>query len=393
MSDAESLEPNNGASSMSVNGYQLNRLVGTDAYGDVFVAEGDEGNCVITILRDSLVLDTFAANRFESELAVLDALDLSAVIPTLSFDFTVRPRWISSAVVAGQLLSQRVASGGPLQPDSVRLLAVQLALTLRTLHNGGILQRDLSSDSVLLTSEGAKVWRTGWAGLVDGSAYSTTSHTQAIEWLAPEQVLGDPTSSASDIHAWAVTVLFAATGANPFAADKSSAAVARLMSEVPILPALFDPVLASLLAGALQKDPSSRPTARDLVAYLDPSAAPLPAPMVGQPVAAELADIDPDEARDGREFAESPAAFLRKEPVDADPADDGEYELAEDEDFESSDELQDPSSTENWDSTYYDPESDHTARVGLGRVAVMASGVAAVGVGLGVLIGKIVSGG
>lgn len=252
--------------------YRLGRRVGTDVYGDIYVGNQSGSSAVVTLLHERIVIDVIAARRFAEETALVSDLVTWGVIPTLDFDFQTRPRWIASASASGQLLRQRVDASGPLQPAAVRLLASQLARALQALHARGVTQRDLSPDSVLLGAESAALWHSGWAGLLDGSDYAGTSHTEHVEWLAPEQFTGDPTGPASDIHAWAVTLLFAATGYNPFAAEKASASVSRLMRETPMIPAVFDPVLASLVAGGLAKDPAARPTARDLVTFLNPGA-------------------------------------------------------------------------------------------------------------------------
>lgn len=252
--------------------YRLGRRVGADAFGDVYVGTREGASAVVTVLHDRILIDRIAAGRFAEETSRVSDLTLWGVIPTLDFSFESRPRWIASASVSGQLLRQRVDASGPMQPAAVRLLASRLARALQALHARDVTQRDLSPDSVLLGAESAALWHSGWAGLLDGSEYAGTSHIEHVEWLAPEQVTGDATGPEADVHAWAVILLYAATGYNPFAAEKASMSVSRLMRETPLIPPVFDPVLASLVAGALSKDPSVRPTARDLVTFLDPGA-------------------------------------------------------------------------------------------------------------------------
>lgn len=304
--------------------YRLGRRVGTDIYGDIYVGTRDGAHAVVTLLHDRIVIDVLAARRFASEMDLVADLTPWGVIPTLDFDFETQPRWIASSSASGQLLRQRLAASGPMQPAAVRLLASQLARALQALHARGVTQRDLSPDSVLLGASSAALWHSGWAGLLDGSEYAGTLHTEHVEWLAPEQFTGDPTGPASDIHAWAVTVLYAATGHNPFEAEKASTSVSRLMRDTPIIPAVFDPVLASLIAGALAKNPQARPTARDLVTFLDPGAPLLEpsAPMAMDDVPAHGVET---QAEAGSEVAPPETVDLQKHPretasVDLTPA-------------------------------------------------------------------------
>lgn len=257
----------------SAGGYALDRHVGSDAYGEIYVGVRDDDRRVVTLLSDRIVIDTVAARRFGDEVARISTLHDVGILSTVDFDLEVNPRWIASEFVTGQFLRQRIETGGALSPTATRALADQLARALQGLHALGVVQRDLSPDSILLTRDGARIWHSGWAGLVDGSEYAGTVHTEHVEWLAPEQVLGEASTPASDVHAWAITVLYAATCHNPFEAPNASESVSRLIRDTPLIPALFDPVLASLIAGALSKDPASRPTARDLLLYLSPDAA------------------------------------------------------------------------------------------------------------------------
>lgn len=384
--DAELAAPGDGV----VAAYRLGRRVGSDVYGDIFVGSHDGGRDVVTLLHDRLVIDVLAARRFATEVAVVADLTAWGIIPTLAFDFETQPRWIATASASGQLLRQRVEASGPLQPAAVRLLASQLARALQALHARGVIQRDLSPDSVLLGSERASLWHSGWAGLLDGSEYAGTSHTEHVEWMAPEQFTGDPSGPASDVHAWAVTVLYAATGHNPFEADKAAVSVSRLMRDTPLIPAGFDPVLASLIAGALSKDPRARPTARDLLTFLDPGTPPLepmpaaPTPAEQMPPATMSEEPVPDERSDLSDTAR---------PLDR--ADDG-AEVDDDElhadvpDADSIDVRADEEPT--WPGEDDAQSQDGGRRVGLAPLVGLAVVVVAAGAALGVFIGRALGG-
>src|SRR4029453_8458537 len=86
-------------------------------------------------------------------------------------------------------------------------------------------------------------------------------------WMAPEQVMGAPPSSAMDVFAWGTLVAWAATGSNPFGSGRPEAVAYRTIHEEPDLrgvPAELRPAVTS----ALVKDPDRRPTAGALLARL-----------------------------------------------------------------------------------------------------------------------------
>src|SRR5262245_35056666 len=93
--------------------------------------------------------------------------------------------------------------------------------------------------------------------------------------MAPERFepqTGAPVEPAADIFSWGAVVTFAGTGREPFQAPTAMATAARIVTEEPDLDGL-PAGLRSLVAAALAKDPSQRPTARDLLDRLLHSAA------------------------------------------------------------------------------------------------------------------------
>jgi serine/threonine protein kinase len=91
--------------------------------------------------------------------------------------------------------------------------------------------------------------------------------------VAPEQLAGRRPTSAVDIFAWALTMIYAATGRLAFGADSVPAVMHRIMYEEPDVSGL-PPSLRTVVLECLDKDPDRRPSARDLLIRLvDPTAA------------------------------------------------------------------------------------------------------------------------
>src|SRR5262249_19809251 len=91
-------------------------------------------------------------------------------------------------------------------------------------------------------------------------------------YLAPEVIEGKDSGPASDVHSWAATVAFAATGRPPFGTGAFETIFFRIMHGHPDLDTLPVP-LRSLVTGALARDPATRPSAAEIAqgaAALDP---------------------------------------------------------------------------------------------------------------------------
>ena len=213
--------------------------------------------------------------------------------------------------------------------------------------------------------------------------------------MAPEQFTGEPSGPASDVHAWAVTVLYAATGHNPFEADKAAVSVSRLMRDTPLIPPGFDPVLASLIAGALSKDPRARPTARDLLVYLDPGTPPLeplvPSPVPAEPLPDAPADV-PDTAKtrdrddvddEGVDDEVHADAAVADSPVADSPVADSP--VADSVDVRADEEP-------TWPDEDGAQAQESGRRVGLAPLVGLAVVVVAAGAALGIVIGRALGG-
>src|SRR5262249_6766277 len=103
-------------------------------------------------------------------------------------------------------------------------------------------------------------------------------------YLAPEVIEGQPSTAASDVHAWGATVAFAATGRPPFGTGPYEGIFYRIMNGQANL-AGAPGTLLPLLAAALARDPAHRPPAVQLRA--PPPRVP-PRPRAGGPAPGHL---------------------------------------------------------------------------------------------------------
>src|SRR3984885_7668983 len=141
-------------------------------------------------------------------------------------------RFIVSEFIDGPSLQERVDAGGPLPEGDLRRLAVGAATALTAIHGAGGVHRDLKPANVLLGPDGPRVVDFGIARLPD-SATITSGVIGPPSYMSPEQLSGARPTSAVDIFAWAVTIVFAATGRPAFNADSIPAVMHHILFEEP----------------------------------------------------------------------------------------------------------------------------------------------------------------
>src|SRR5262249_56794569 len=127
-------------------------------------------------------------------------------------------------------LEARLKSG-PLAAADVLALAIPIVSAMEAAHRKGIVHRDLKPGNVVVTANGVKVLDFGLAKT--RRAPNVTQEGAILgtpNYMAPEQVLGEEATPASDIYAFGV-ILREMLGAQPSPA--LSRIVARCLAREP----------------------------------------------------------------------------------------------------------------------------------------------------------------
>ncbi|MEV4112499.1 serine/threonine-protein kinase [Nonomuraea sp. NPDC049695] len=248
----------------SLGGYRLSGRLGEGGQGVVYLAHSPEGEPVAIKLLSTGDQTTRA--RLARELEALESIASFCTARVLAVSADGPRPFVVSEYVDGPSLAERVRERGPLRGGDLERLAVGTATALAAIHAAGIVHRDFKPANVLLGPDGPRVVDFGIAR-AEGAATLTSGLIGTPAYLAPEQISGSPAAPASDVFAWASSMLYAATGASPFGADTVPAVLHRVLHAEPDLSAL-PPRLRGLIASCLAKDPSRRPTAQQLMVSL-----------------------------------------------------------------------------------------------------------------------------
>ena len=181
------------------------------------------------------------------------------------------------------------------------------------MHAVGVLHRDVKPSNVLMEGRTPILIDFGLARVADDPKLTHTGWLLGTPgYLAPEILYGDDATTASDVHSWAATVAYAATGRPPFGRGPSMAIMDRVRRGEHDLSGIPEP-LRSLLAEALHPEPHHRPTLAEIRDTLAPAAGlrtapatpPAPEPMTmplavaGATVLDEPTDVLPETGADG----------------------------------------------------------------------------------------------
>jgi len=252
--------------------FELLGRLGEGGQGIVYLGQGPnpgEERVAVKLLRSTADADVL--ERLARELDAIHQVQPFVTAGVIEASAEGDRRYVVSEFIDGPSLQERVDARGPLPEGDLQRLAVGTATALTAIHGAGVVHRDFKPANVLLGPDGPRVVDFGIARLTDASTITsgligTPSH------VAPEQLAGARPTSAVDIFAWAVTMIYAATGRLAFGADSVSAVMHRILYEEPDVSGL-PPSLRPVAVQCLDKDPGRRPSARDLLLRLiDPSA-------------------------------------------------------------------------------------------------------------------------
>jgi eukaryotic-like serine/threonine-protein kinase len=239
--------------------------------------------------------------------------------------------YVVMELVEGDTVAQLIARDGALGTDRTARILTDTAAGLAAAERRGLVHRDIKPANLLVTSEGrVKIADFGIARAANGVAITRAgTMVGTATYVSPEQVQGDPATSASDVYSLGVVAYECLAGVPPFRADGEIAtAIARVNATPPTLPSSMPQWLSGLVAAMLDPDPARRPSAADVarrtnvvdaempVQPVVPTAVlpVLPMPTTTMPMAAAAAAVTTDltvpEPRHARL-----ASYLRRQPA------------------------------------------------------------------------------
>lgn len=258
-----------------IGGYIVERRLGQGGQATVFLARTADGAPVaVKVLREEWLADAEARLRLEREIQALRDVAPFATAQLLAAYPEAHPPYLVTEYVPGPSLQEQVARSGPLTGATLQRLALATATALTAIHRAGLVHRDVKPANVILGPDGARIVDfgiSGYAGERETGEDSAEGVLGTPAYLAPERLSGGEAAAASDVYAWAATMVFAATGSTIgrlLGTGSGSAGVRqRAAGSLPELSGV-PRELGDVLIRCLDRDPEARPTASQLLLLL-----------------------------------------------------------------------------------------------------------------------------
>ncbi len=221
--------------------------------------------------------------RFEREAQLVASLQHPNIVAVYDFGDFGSQSYLVMQYVGGGTLRDRLRGSRALDPRLASLYAVQMGRALHHAHMRGIVHRDVKPQNMLISSsdpnqlllsdfgiaklydnrhEPTLVNMPGNPAAQDPSLTSVDQIVGTAEYMAPEQINGEPVDARTDVYALGVVLFQMLTGEAPFQSTTVQGLLFQHVHTPPrplreINPYVSD-TLAYIVARALAKEPAAR---------------------------------------------------------------------------------------------------------------------------------------
>ena len=205
--------------------YSVVTLLARGGMGDVYRATDSRlsRDVALKVLAQTKTGDPRRVERFLHEARVTASLDHPNVVRVYDVGRFEDRAYLVAELLEGETLRARIERG-PIPPEEVLRIGVEIARGLAAAHAAGLVHRDLKPDNVFLTRSGTtKILDFGIAKLAqdesvrDGFSTLTGVVLGTTGYLSPEQIQGARVDARADLFALGAVLFEMITGKRAFA--------------------------------------------------------------------------------------------------------------------------------------------------------------------------------
>ena len=277
----------------TISHYRVLKVLGEGGMGVVYEAEDIRlGRHVAVKFVAEKVLDLpETVERFEREARAASLLNHPNICTIHDVGAGEGYHFIAMELLEGTTL-EKILAHGPLPPERLLPLAVQIADGLDAAHSRGVLHRDIKPGNIFVTSSGrVKIVDFGLAKFLPSLAtesLSAGSESQVtmprhltlpgfpmgtVAFMSPEQARGEELDARSDLFSFGTLLYDMAVGELPFPGNTLAVILSAILEKPPARPLEripnFPEKLRGVILKALEKDRATRyQSARDMLVDL-----------------------------------------------------------------------------------------------------------------------------
>jgi serine/threonine protein kinase len=273
-----------------VPGVTAMKLLGGGSAYEVFLAFDEKlyAPVVVKVVRPDQIDDESTLRGLERECDLLQTLNHPAIVRGFRASLELPRPYVMLENLDGPRLSSLIRRHGPLPPQQLLPLGIELCSAVHYLGEMGVVHLDIKPSNVIMGAPARLIDLSVARPIERASTLTAPIGTDA--YMAPEQCVparGRMPGYASDMWGIGATLFHALAGYRPFESGPDDEDVApeerwpQLVEEPMPLPETVPDDLAKPILACLDPDPTARPTPTALAEVFDPLMGALPKPRLG----------------------------------------------------------------------------------------------------------------
>uniref|UniRef100_A0A7N0RHZ0 mitogen-activated protein kinase kinase kinase n=1 Tax=Kalanchoe fedtschenkoi TaxID=63787 RepID=A0A7N0RHZ0_KALFE len=258
----------------SLSQWKKGKLLGRGSFGHVYVGFNSDSGHMCAIKEVKVVQDDRASKeclkQLNQEINLLSKLSHPNIVRYYGSEMSEETLSVYLEYVSGGSIHKLLQEYGAFKEPVIQNYARQIVSGLVYLHGRNTLHRDIKGANILVDPTGdVKLADFGMAKHIT-SASSMLSFKGSPYWMAPEVVMNASSCNfAVDIWSLGCTILEMATGKPPWSQYEGVAAIFKIGNsrEMPEIPDTLSSDAKSFINLCLQRDPSRRPTALQMLGH------------------------------------------------------------------------------------------------------------------------------
>src|SRR6476660_699275 len=249
--------------------YHVLERIAAGGMGEVFRAHDAvlAREVAVKVLHRSLSSDPGFVERFRREARAAATLNHPNIVAVYDWGAVDGIYYMVMEYVRGRSVRELLNASGRLAAAQAADIIRQTLAALEHAHAKGIVHRDLKPENILITTDGVvKLTDLGLArAFADATNTRAGAVTGTVQYLAPEQIRGEPADPRSDLYSLGIVAYELLTGELPYTGETPMAiAYKHLSARVPkpsrSAPEVGDD-LDGFVASATDPDREMRPEA------------------------------------------------------------------------------------------------------------------------------------
>jgi len=233
--------------------YHVLERIAAGGMGEVFRAQDAvlAREVAIKVLHRSLASDQGFVERFRREARAAATLNHPNIVAVYDWGAVDGIYYMVMEYVQGRSVRELLNAGGKLAPAQAAEILRQTLAALEHAHARGIVHRDLKPENILLTTDGVvKLTDLGLArAFADAKNTRAGAVTGTVQYLAPEQIRGEPADPRSDLYSLGIVAYELLTGELPYTGETPMAIAYQHLSDRVPAPSSSAPEVGAELDG------------------------------------------------------------------------------------------------------------------------------------------------